>query len=112
MSALRAALGGAVLLVLCGGAAIGQDTSSYWVSMRSMVGDPTPMFISASATQNGQQDVAIQGCDGNVYYLVNADAVTLQAALQNDDVVQMNVTPQGQQPDGTAAVICVIQSVP
>jgi hypothetical protein len=76
--------------------------------MRNFATDPAPVYVVASPTQTTQQTVALQACDGNTYYLASADNSTLQGELQNQGVVELNMS-SGTDPTASS-VVCAIQT--
>jgi hypothetical protein len=91
------------------GTASAQTDYIFWISMRSFSAATAPSYVVASLSAAGQQTVALQACDGNTYYLAQADAATVQAALANQDTVQLNTGPQGSTPD-VSEVLCLMQA--
>jgi hypothetical protein len=98
-------------IVLASSFASAQTSTIYWISMRSYR-DGTPLsFVPAATASSDQQPVAVTACDGNTYYLSQADYSTMQAALANQSTVQLNSGPDGSTPD-TSAISCLIQAGP
>ncbi len=76
--------------------------------MRSYA-NPAQSYVVASPTATSQQTVAMQGCDGNTYYLAPANSATVQSAIAGQNVVQLNTAPQGSAATASG-VMCLIQA--
>ena len=112
-SVIRAIFSVGVILALAAASspASAQTSYLYWISIRSFVSGNGETFVAASPTATGQQTAPFQACDGNVYYLAQADFGTVQTALAAQATVQLNIGQPGTTPDASA-IACMIQAAP
>ena len=98
-------------LAMASSPANAQTSFLYWISVRSFVSGSGETFVVASPTATDQQTAPFQACDGNVYYLAQADFGAVQTALAAQATVQLNIGQQGTTPDASA-IACMIQAAP
>jgi hypothetical protein len=112
-SIIRAIFSAGVLAALAAASspASAQTSYLYWISVRSFVNGNGETFVVASPTATDQQTAPLQACDGNVYYLAQADFGAVQTAIAGQATVQLNIGQPGTTPDASA-IACMIQAAP
>jgi hypothetical protein len=105
-----AALCGVFALLLQQNIALGQSGTDCFISMRSTTGESSLNFVALAQRQNDQQTTGIQAFDGNTYYLSDSDGAAVQAALADQDTVQLHAAPAETTSDETTPVVCLVQA--
>lgn len=87
------------------------SSNVYFIAMRAPDVDPAPRFVSLSPSATDEQTSTISGCDGATYFLAPDDLAAVNAALSNNNTVELQGGPDGTAPQDSS-VICLLQASP
>lgn len=83
----------------------------YFVSMRAPDVDPAPRYVEAWPQSTDTNSAALAACDGATYYLTPDDLTVVNAALANQNSVELQTSPDGSAAE-SSVVVCLIQASP
>lgn len=104
-------------VVACSGALIdaraddAPPAARYFFSMRAPDVDPAPRYVEAWSQSTDTLSAAIAACDGVTYYLAPDDLAVVNAALANQNSVELQTSPDGAAAE-SSAVVCLMQASP
>lgn len=84
-------------------------SDDFFISMRAPDLDPAPRFVGVSPNPTDEQTVALESCDAKTYYLTPDDLAAVNAALANDNTVELQRGPDGSAPQDSS-VLCLMQA--